>query len=108
MQSRAASRLLLGFFLSMLTATFYSACGSRNDLTEVGGGGSGSCSLLGKSCGDGALRCCGELECASDGKCKPSSICSPNGVACTLTTDCCALDCLKGFCGGTECKPQGS
>src|SRR5689334_6554970 len=102
MQSRAAYRLLLVLFLAILGGSLYSACGSRDDIENLGGGGYGSCSLLGKACSDGALPCCGELVCATDGKCKPSAICSPTGAACQISTDCCAFDCLDGFCGGTE------
>ena len=39
-------------------------------------------------------------SCAAGGVCKPAQVCQPDGEACSLTTDCCALDCAAGFCGG--------
>src|SRR5262249_5085499 len=102
------SRLFLLLLAATLTASFFPACGARGDITEVGGGGSGTCALLGAPCADAGTPCCGELLCSAAGTCKPSAICLPGGDACTLTTDCCALDCVNGFCGGTLCTPQGS
>ena len=101
-----------------LAALAFPACGTRTPLLGYGGGlwgraaagggagGGASCHASGQACAtDGD--CCAGLTCPA-GTCKPAQLCEPDGVACTLTTDCCALDCANGFCGGTQCTPLGS
>src|SRR6187402_2161238 len=106
---RLACALVLGWTLLALLPS----CGARGFLDDglggAGGAGSsttgGSCNAVGQSCAADAP-CCGDLVCKG-AVCKPAQICLPEGKACELTSDCCALDCLDGFCGGQQCKPPG-
>src|SRR5690242_9352734 len=101
MRSRVVLRLASALFLGCLLMVLLPSCGARAPLDSfVGGGGEGgggACHDLGQSCG-AATSCCGDLVC-KQGLCKPLQICHPDGEACTFTSDCCAFDCLNGFCG---------
>src|SRR5690349_3513336 len=110
MRSWVAFRLTCAFVLGWALLGLLSACGARGDIEGFGGaggagGGSGTCHAEGESCA-GDASCCSDLVCKS-GVCKPTQICEPDGKACQLTGDCCAFDCINGFCGGIQCKPPG-
>src|SRR5512133_1147657 len=108
MRSWLTLRLVCACVLGWTLLALLSSCGARGDLEGLGGGGAGggeSCHAVGQGCAVDTP-CCGDLVCKG-ALCKPAQICEPDGKACQLTTDCCALDCLGGFCGGQQCKPPG-
>src|SRR5690348_5189532 len=110
MRTWAALRFFAALVVVLLGLAAFAACGARSggdfdDLGFGGGGGATVCGALGKAC-SGASGCCSALHCNAN-VCKPKQICAPDGKACALTTDCCGLDCLNGFCGGTQCSPPG-
>ena len=89
-------------------------CSSDNDCCSVHCAG-GTCALPGTCAAEGAA-CTSREQCCS-GLCEPVAgstmlaclaECRPAGALCARASDCCALGCNGGVCGGAECLREGT